>query len=567
MEKYNILISILDAIRFEAPVSYKSYYYKKQEQLDYARSKAFIHLYLKVKFWILDFIEREKLITDWSNDWWIDWYYIDDDNKFIYLIQSKYRLNAYNFDNKKIQIDEIFKIDFERITSWEIKDEKWTEYNWKIQKLIKDIQNIEWIARYKYRIILLGNIDYSEKIKNLIWWYEPEIFNYEKTYNELIFPVVSWTYFYNNDLFININTTWTLYRIEYPVTLSEGNCTISVVFIPTLEIAKIMNKYKNSLLKYNPRSFLELSKNPVNKSIKSSIVDKETNEFALYNNGITIFSEETNFQDKAWRKWWQIYIKNPQIINWWQTAFTLSEIFSDLWEINLINKEVIVKIITFENEWINNDRKIEIIKEISNATNNQSKIDDSDKVSNESIQIELQKLIFDNFGYFYERKKWEFYDWVKSWYISKDQIIEREPFLRVCYAINSPTSSKTLSKTFIFDIDNINDFLINVRNEIYKYIYWYEIYKKLNKIKSNLTKYWNWIKYWKYAITYVVVNKFIKSKKEYLDNDLDKFINDILSKWLVFEKNLEEKLWEIDYYWIYRTKDVEKEINTYFDIK
>ena len=44
-----------------------------------------------------------------------------------------------------------------------------------------------------------------------------------------------------------------------------------VAFVPVLEIAKVVAKYKNSILKYNPRCFLSLKNNTINPKIRSTI--------------------------------------------------------------------------------------------------------------------------------------------------------------------------------------------------------------------------------------------------------------------------------------------------------
>jgi hypothetical protein len=74
MSKYQTLIKILDKIRAEAPDGYKKYQPPTNniEQINQARAKAYIHLYLKVKFGIYEFLEREDLITDEGEDGGID---------------------------------------------------------------------------------------------------------------------------------------------------------------------------------------------------------------------------------------------------------------------------------------------------------------------------------------------------------------------------------------------------------------------------------------------------------------------------------------------------------------
>lgn len=52
MNKYDILVNIVDQIMGEAPSGYKRYYPEPQniEKVDQARSRVFIHLFLKVHY-------------------------------------------------------------------------------------------------------------------------------------------------------------------------------------------------------------------------------------------------------------------------------------------------------------------------------------------------------------------------------------------------------------------------------------------------------------------------------------------------------------------------------------
>ncbi len=44
-----------------------------------------------------------------------------------------------------------------------------------------------------------------------------------------------------------------------------------------------MSVHKNAILEYNPRSYLGLSRNPVNKAIKDQIVNENNNMFQYSN--------------------------------------------------------------------------------------------------------------------------------------------------------------------------------------------------------------------------------------------------------------------------------------------
>ena len=75
------------------------------------------------------------------------------------------------------------------------------------------------------------------------------------------------------------------------------------------------------------------------------------NEFALYNNGITMLSAETNLNERiGQRNKARLNVTNPQIINGGQTAYTLARIYeeqpSDTAEAVFEGKEVLLKVIT-----------------------------------------------------------------------------------------------------------------------------------------------------------------------------------------------------------------------------
>ncbi|MBM2825738.1 MAG: hypothetical protein HW402_1402, partial [Dehalococcoidales bacterium] len=58
--RYLVLVRVLDQLRQEAPPGFRSYHPAAEdaEGLNIARAKAFLHLFLKVYFGILDFSTR-----------------------------------------------------------------------------------------------------------------------------------------------------------------------------------------------------------------------------------------------------------------------------------------------------------------------------------------------------------------------------------------------------------------------------------------------------------------------------------------------------------------------------
>ena len=436
MNKYSDLIKIVDSLRLEAPAKYKRYHPNSDEleKLENARGRAFIHLYLKVAFGITDFYDRENFITDDGYDGGIDAYYLDEENKKLFFIQSKFRNSDDNFENKEITLQELLSMDINRIVQGETEGEDGIKYNGKIQNFINHLQSISDLPKYKHEIILLANVKskLEPQLRKLTGGYPVEIYNFQRVYSELVFPLVSGSYYNVSELKITINVDRNSagHRIQYYPVTKYSECTVNALFVPTIEIARILSKYKNSILEFNPRSYLDLSSGSVNEKIAKSITDYQTNEFSLFNNGITMLSDDTVYSDKVGkRNKADILITNPQIINGGQTAYTLSVLFDRFTQNDTLhffdNKEVLLKIISFnaeENDDDNfNQNKLKLIEKISIATNDQSPVYEADRRANDKVQVDLQKLIYQDFGLYYERKRGQFGDGIKNGYIDRSK--------------------------------------------------------------------------------------------------------------------------------------------------
>lgn len=454
MTRYEILRNILAGIIEEAPAKYSKLYEKdssKVEQYNNSLSRAFIHLFLKVRFDLIDFEEREYYITDGGNDGGIDGYFIDRDNKLIYLFQSKFRANENNFHDKEISMKELLAMDIERILSGEEKDENGNDYRGKIYQLQRDIGEIEDIPRYNYKVVIFANLKgvTDSELKRLTGGYKVEVIDHQKCYSDFVFPIISGTYYSKSDLVLQIDlSNKVASKISYTVDTCIGDCDITVLYVPTLEVGKFMSKYKNSILKYNPRSYLGFKSQEVNKFIAASITEQSTNEFALFNNGITLLSEETSINELIANKGQaKLIVKNPQIINGGQTSFTLSRIYEEYEDKSIFDKkEVLLKVITLPPNAVNKEH---LIERISNATNHQTPVGPSDRLSNQEEQVYLQKRLFEVFGVLYERKRGEYSDGLFRKYINEDDIIDRSLFIKIYYVLNNKISSSKTKKLFV----------------------------------------------------------------------------------------------------------------------
>jgi AIPR protein. len=549
MSKYCDLVNVIDKICLEAPVENKRYHANSNNanEVLHARSRAFIHLYLKVKFGLVDFLEREKYITDNTDDGGIDGYYIDKENKKLYFIQSKFRANENNFENKEITLEEILSMDIKRITEGEECYESGTRYNSKIQNLIRELREISDMPRYNIKVILLANIKekLQPNINRILGGFHAEIYNYERCYRELVFPLVSGTYYNVSELKITINldSVNTGHRIDYNVKTQYDECNINAFFVPTIEIARILSKYKNSILKYNPRSYLDLQTGSVNAEIAKSIREISTNEFALFNNGITMLSDNTNHSDKVGKKnKAEVIVTNPQIINGGQTAYTLSRIYDDCISqeksLDIFdNKEVLLKIITFdehEQTLESKSNRLSLIEEISKATNQQSPVVEADRRANDKVQVEIQEAIFNEFGYYYERKRGEFGDGLHRGYIDRSKIIDRELYLKICLAAQNRPNESMQGQLKLFALPKFTSILPD-KDSYRKNMFAYFTYMRIPQIKTqgNIEHAYG---YGRYAITTIISQKYsaiIKTCE--FDTFIDNEIKSVLEKWDVFQ--------------------------------
>ncbi|HHE1264186.1 TPA: AIPR family protein [Vibrio parahaemolyticus] len=571
MSKYETLINILDKILDSCPKDrLQKRYSRKTEQLHWqSRSKAYIHLFLMAKFGILDFEARDQFITDDSHDGGIDAYYIDEDENVIYLIQSKFRTNECNFNNKEICYKELIAMDVDRIRKGESEDENGNAYNGRIEGLQRRITELKNPGQYEYKVIILANTK-SDKhsLRRLTGGFDAEVFDYKKAYAELVFPVVSGNYFSREDLEVSLNLINSEHpRIKYNVNLGEESANITVLFAPTIEIAKILNKYKNSILRYNPRSYLELSGNKVNKEIMNTIEKSENNEFALYNNGITIVAGSCDFSESTGQKnTAKLTLKKPQIINGGQTAFTLSKAYEkylgDKDKIRSLfsGKEVLIKIISFNGKDFDffdertvdeevleyTSGQLEIIERVSQATNRQSPIDEADRRANDKNHVKFQLYAYENFDMYYERKRGEFGDGLARKFIERGLLIKREDMIRCCLSSDGKAGeARRANKNYLFKEDVFEKYLSN-RDEYYNYLVAYKIFEELKFIEKrdkkpgdsfSVSKYGSALRYGKYAVISACYNYSSHPEK----SNYKEVVKSVLDKWIKFERKVRKK--------------------------
>lgn len=551
MSKYAVLLNILDRLRDESNgTRYTGLYAPSAfdaDRMNQARSRAFIHLFLKVSFGLLSFEERERLVTDGGFDGGIDGYYIHKENKTVYFIQSKFRTTEANFENKDISLDEILVMDIDRILKGEDRDLRGNEYNGKIKGMMREIGAIEDIARYRYQVIILANLSKTQpdQLRRLTGGYSTEVFDYSECYKKLVFPVISGTYFNAADLsiYIDLSNKNAGSKISYTVTTKTSECEITVLFVPTIEVAKVLHRYKNSILKYNPRSYLELEGRKINEAIRDTIVNMTTNEFALFNNGITMLSDETYINERIGQKnKAQLTVRNPQIINGGQTAYTLSRLYEEIdpqgLERVFEGKEVLLKVITLmsSGQKIDFEGKLALIEQISAATNQQTPVSTADRHSNENIFLQIQQTLFDRYGLLYERKRGEFADGLHKKYIMQHEVLERNLFFRVFLASNG-SLRKAMEKKLFLKFSTPEDFIANSA-QLDNFYFGYLAFRRFVRADKQ-TDHFQQRHFETFGKVYAITHKYRPSRVTEFENVLKQHIGDFDKEWKQFIRSIE----------------------------
>jgi len=210
-----------------------------------------------------------------------------------------------------------------------------------------------------------------------------------------------------------------------------------------------VSRYKNALLKYNPRNFLSFDQNPVNADIRTSLLAEENNDFALLNNGISIVAESDEYQDRTGVKGiGKLTIKKPQIINGGQTAYATCKLFEEGKSAQLKSKAVLIKVIT-PAEGASLD--ISLVEGVSSANNKQTRILEADRRSNAKELLALEQYAFENYCLFFERKRGQFWEGVNQKFIKKTQVINRVLLVRSYYAFCGKASRARTSQEIIFE--------------------------------------------------------------------------------------------------------------------
>lgn len=187
----------------------------------------------------------------------------------------------------------------------------------------------------------------------------------------------------------NIPTTSRLLEVsESPIGTSEGSYLCLVSLSKYFEFISDEGALARSIFESNVRDYQ--GNVVVNNGIKTTLKDKNSDNFWYLNNGVTIITPKATLAGK------RLTIEDPQIVNGLQTSHEIYKHFSTLEKIEHDDRLVLVRIISEENE-VSRDS-------IIRATNSQTAIPPASLRSSDRIHRDIEDYLKNN-GYYYDRKK------------------------------------------------------------------------------------------------------------------------------------------------------------------
>lgn len=366
---------------------------KSYPKLDWPQ--VFIYWFLWIYFeWSEDTDGPPKAILncicDNPNDKSIDAINFDDNNKIIYIIQSKY---TQDFTSPSRLGYAELKRAADVIQYFETYDKDLAIYknaNQRTQELLGKAFDKKDQYNYRLKILFITNkkpptektreevyqiaqIDPTAPIFEIIA--RPQIVTLYNYYLEGASPPLP-------EIFLKTHDD------KYVLYDNCKGARAYITVIPVGELTKLFNKYHRKIFNRNIRAYQ--GSTSVNKAILKTL-EIESKLFFFKNSGISILCDDATFYSEAGFSGFKI--KNLQIINGQQTTRQIAKKTKS-------DARVMAIIITLR------ETEQEKIIGIIAARNYQNRISAADLKANDPIQVKLGRL-FRELGYFYERKKRE----------------------------------------------------------------------------------------------------------------------------------------------------------------
>ena len=335
--------------------------------------------------WVADKILRiddetkiaDEVRNNQTRDGGIDYFYIDNENNVITIVQTKY---SASFD-KSASLEDLI-----RLLNIHFKLLDGSGFS---ERFAERQQQYKTAVRQGFQTNLFFVI--AGKLTN-------DVKNEIQVYKSRLPTNVSFTYYEASDILHLIGSPksgWCKIKISKNEAFeSQSSTPIKTVVanVPASELARIHKKiHPFVLFSENPR--LPLGRTAVSKSIEETLCETPQNLW-YFNNGISAFCDGFNYDEASG----ELYINNLKIVNGCQTVATIAKTMKTM--DNSTNNPATVLFRLFQVS----DR--EFRTEISKNTNTQNKLNSSDLMSNNAdLKLLVERFKKHRPEFFLERKK------------------------------------------------------------------------------------------------------------------------------------------------------------------
>ena len=451
-----------------------------------------------------------------SNDKGIDGVFIDDDMQIVYLLQTKYHQSLMKVSEKKEELIKFSKA-FDYFTTKE--EGVYLAFISNMEggtaKLIRTAHNR--VHKRKYTIKMLFVTTGKKDIRHV-----NTIENQIKVLSADRDVKASFHYLSGEDIirilqdFID-GVAPPIPEIELELE-RDKNIQLPGAFqrydnknkieswVVTMSGDKVAGLYKKSgvrIFARNIRGFLGVSGKGINAKMKETLIN-DPDKFYYYNNGVTIVCDEAKKISESGRT--SLLVSNPQIINGQQTTRVLSDVATD----QAKKVSVIVKVVSVQ-RLIKEEKKNfdALVSKIVSGTNSQNAISQSDLISNDTIQIELQRRLRP-LNYNYLRKKStkteakQLYGSFGGHYVNKDE------FAKASAATQFDQQLVRLGVNHLYNETNYDNVFPN--SEPYFYLPRYWLMKRVTKLSKNAPE-WGYSKWMIIGFVWHQITKSLQSNK------------------------------------------------------
>lgn len=236
------------------------------------------------------------------------------------------------------------------------------------------------------------------------------------------------------------------------ITYAKGNIRSVGFRLNAKELCKLINKEKevngsdDHLYGQNVRGFLGAIR--TNRQIKETLMGNNPEYFPFLNNGITMIAERLKLPNSMQADMYPIQTVNPVIVNGLQSTRVIYEVYEQHPE-KLDDVDVMIRLYDANDD--------ELASKITTATNTQTLINVTDKMSNKDFNANT-KTLFENKGIGYLNKRGESFENKLSRELKAT--IASEVLLKFWYAtyFEKPETAKSSKATVLQQIyDAAND--------------------------------------------------------------------------------------------------------------